>query len=46
MTRQLDVKPRHREQIERLLRGHLPGVEVGPTAAASTAEATKAATLT
>ena len=28
MTRQLDVKPRHREQIERLLRGHLPGVEV------------------
>lgn len=28
MTRQLDVKPRHREQIERLLREHLPGVEV------------------
>ena len=28
MTRQLDVKPRHREQIERLLRKHLPGVEV------------------
>ena len=28
MTRQLDVKPRHQEQIERLLRGHLPGVEV------------------
>ena len=28
MTRQLDVKPRHREQIERLLRGHLPGIEV------------------
>ena len=28
MTRQLDVKPRHREQITRLLREHLPGVEV------------------
>ena len=28
MTRQLDVKPRHREQLERLLRAHLPGVEV------------------
>ena len=28
MTRQLDVKPRHREQIEGLLRAHLPGVEV------------------
>ena len=28
MTRQLDVKPRHREQIERLLREHLPGVAV------------------
>ena len=28
MSRQLDVKPRHREQIERLLREHLPGVEV------------------
>ncbi len=27
MTRQLDVKPRHREQIERLLREHLPGIE-------------------
>ena len=28
MTQQLDVKPRYREQIERLLREHLPGVEV------------------
>ncbi len=28
MTRQLNVKPRHREQITRLLREHLPGVEV------------------
>ena len=28
MTRQLDVKSRHREQIKRLLREHLPGVEV------------------
>ena len=28
MTRQLDVKPQHREQITRLLREHLPGVEV------------------
>ena len=28
MTRHLDVKPRHREQITRLLREHLPGVEV------------------
>ena len=28
MTRQLDVKARHREQIKRLLREHLPGVEV------------------
>ena len=28
MTRQLDVKPRHRELIIRLLREHLPGVEV------------------
>jgi len=28
MTRQLDVKPRHWEQITRLLREHLPGVEV------------------
>ena len=28
MTRQLDVKPRHRELITRLLREHLPGVEV------------------
>ncbi len=28
MTWHLDVKPRHREQIERLLREYLPGVEV------------------
>lgn len=25
---QLNVQPRHREQIERLLRQHLPGIEV------------------
>ena len=28
MTRRLDLLPRHREQIERLLREHLPGIEV------------------
>ena len=28
MTRELDLRPRHRKQIERLLREHLPGVEV------------------
>ena len=28
MTPQLDLKPRHRRQLESLLRNHLPGVEV------------------
>ena len=28
MTTQLDLKPRHRRQLEDLLREHLPGVEV------------------
>lgn len=28
MTLRLDMDPRHREQIERLLREHVPGVEV------------------
>ena len=28
MTLRLDLNPRHREQIERLLREHVPGIEV------------------
>ena len=28
MTERLDLQPRHRKQIEAMLREHLPGVEV------------------
>ena len=46
MTERLDLPRRYRDQVEALLREHVPGVEVWAYGAALVAEATRAVTWT